>query len=277
MDTAQQSYYGILKVDRTASQADIKRAFRRLAKRYHPDTNPHRPKAAAKPFQEIMAAYRVLGDERERARYDVLLQTSPAFSERGGSAGGTSVAARANAILENLLRAEGRQALSTYDELRGEQGFSLKPYLGKRDYMDCVFLLAEQMELVGRNREATRLYEELYAQEKDPPRVRYFFETVKARLKKLYSRKLPREATTAEEEIASYERILQFEVDRSEKAFILKKIAEVYLRVGETEKAKEIFKEALELKPGLKGTATIRERLGFETADETVGRRRRDQ
>ncbi len=43
----------------------------------------------------------------------------------------------------------------------------------------------------------------------------------------------------------------------------LKKIAEVHLKVGQTEEAKRIFQDALDLKPGLKGTATIRERLGF--------------
>ena len=264
MNTYQQTYYEVLDVERTASQADIKRAFRTLAKKYHPDTNPGGPRAAAKRFQEVMTAYRILGNERERARYDVLLQSSPSFREASEAAGSACVATQAQSILDDLLRADGRQALATYDELSSRDGFSLRSFMATKDYMDCVFLVAEQMERVGRNREATCLYEELYAEEKNPPRVRYFFDTVKSRLKKLYSRKLPREARTAEEEIASYERILEFDVDRSEKAFILKKIAEVYLRIGEDDKARGIFNEALELKPGLKGTATIRERLGLD-------------
>ena len=135
-----------------------------------------------------------------------------------------------------------------------------------RDYLDCLFLLAEQMERVGRNREAADFYEELYAREKEPPRHRYFFDTVKVRLKKLYSRKLPRDARTPGEEIACYERILKFDLDKSEKAFILKKIAEVHCREGDDGRAKDIFAEALKLKPGLKGTATIRENLGMEDA-----------
>lgn len=136
-------------------------------------------------------------------------------------------------------------------------------FMDMRDYLDCVFLVAEHMERVGRNREAARLYEELYEREKEPPRHRHFLPEVKVRLKKLYSRKLPRDAHTPEEEIACYKRILEFDIDRSEKAFILKKIAEVHLKVGNIEAAKRIFREALDLKPGLKGTATIRERLGF--------------
>jgi len=134
-----------------------------------------------------------------------------------------------------------------------------------KDYLDCLFLLAEQCERAGRFREAAELYEELYEREKEPPRQRYFFEDVKERIKKLYSRKLPREARTPEEEIACYERILKFDLDKSEKAFILKKIAEVHCRVGDEDRAKQVFTQALRLKPGLKGTATIRENLGMES------------
>jgi curved DNA-binding protein CbpA len=263
MSITHQSYYDVLEVEKTASQADIKRAFRKLAKRYHPDTNPRRPKAAAKRLKEILAAYNVLRNERERARYDVLLQSSPLFGEPEQQPRTSSIADQARGILEDLLRGEGVQALASYDELVGRMGISLNSFMGMRDYLDCVFLVAEQMERVGRNREAARLYEELYDREKEPPRYRHFLPTVKVRLKKLYSRKLPRDARTPEEEIACYERILEFEIDRSEKAFILKKIAEVHLKVGDTNAAKKIFREALDLKPGLKGTATIRERLGF--------------
>jgi len=264
MHTQQQSYYDVLNIERTASQAEIKRAFRKLAKKYHPDTNPGRSKASAVRLKEVMAAYKVLSNERERARYDVLLQTSPAFSPTVRASRGDSAAALARQMLDDLLSGDGRRALETYDELVGKEGCNLAACLDVRDYLDCIFLLAEQMERAGRDREATRLYEELYEREKEPPRHRYFFEEVKVRLKKLYSRKLPREARSPEEEIACYQRILEFDVDRSEKAFILKKIAEVHLKVGEVNEAKRVFQQALELKPGLKGTATIRERLGFE-------------
>ena len=263
MSITHQSYYDVLEVGKSASQADIKRAFRKLAKRYHPDTNPRRPKAAAQRLKEILTAYNVLRNERERARYDVLLQTSPSFGEAGKESRASSSAAQAIGILEDLLGGEGVQALATYDELVGRMGMRLNSFMGMRDYLDCVFLVAEQLERVGRNREAAHLYEELYDREKEPPRYRHFLPEVKVRLKKLYSRKLPRDANTPDEEIACYKRILEFEIDRSEKAFILKKIAEVHLKVGDTDAAKKIFSEALDLKPGLKGTATIRERLGF--------------
>jgi curved DNA-binding protein len=59
----------VLGVKRDASDKDIKKAFRRLAKQYHPDANPDNPNAEAK-FKEINAAYEVLGDPEKRAQYD---------------------------------------------------------------------------------------------------------------------------------------------------------------------------------------------------------------
>jgi len=262
----QESYYDILKIERNASQDDIKRAFRKLAKRFHPDTNPGKKQAAARRLKQVMAAYRVLSNERERARYDVLLQTSPQFRETAVATRDNSIGSRVHGMLEDLLNGDGTSALEAYDELSSRGELELAAKLDMRDYLDCIFLLAEQLERVGRDREAVRLYEELYEREKEPPRHRYFFEEVKVRLKKLYSRKLPREALSPDEEIDCYKRILEFDVDRSEKAFILKKIAEVHLKMGDTDRAKKVFQEALDLKPGLKGTATIRERLGFDPA-----------
>ena len=62
-------YYEILGVDRNASDADIKKAYRRLAKQYHPDVNPGDKTAEAK-FKEVNEAYEVLSDPQKRARYD---------------------------------------------------------------------------------------------------------------------------------------------------------------------------------------------------------------
>ncbi len=64
-------YYQVLGVDRKASQADIKKAFRRLARQYHPDVRPG-DKAAEERFKEINEAYEVLGDAEKRKKYDEL-------------------------------------------------------------------------------------------------------------------------------------------------------------------------------------------------------------
>ncbi len=61
--------YQVLGVDRKASAADIKSAFRRLAKKLHPDANKNDPKAAAR-FAELNAAYEILGEEDKRKAFD---------------------------------------------------------------------------------------------------------------------------------------------------------------------------------------------------------------
>jgi DnaJ-class molecular chaperone len=62
-------YYQVLGVGKDASEKDIKKAFRKLAKQYHPDANPNNPGAEAK-FKEINEAYEVLSDPEKRAQYD---------------------------------------------------------------------------------------------------------------------------------------------------------------------------------------------------------------
>lgn len=63
-------YYEILGLDKSASSSDIKKAYRKLAKKYHPDLNAGDEKAADK-FKEINEAYEVLGDEEKKKKYDM--------------------------------------------------------------------------------------------------------------------------------------------------------------------------------------------------------------
>jgi DnaJ-class molecular chaperone len=65
-------YYEVLGVDRGANQEEIKKAFRRLALRYHPDRNPQNQKQSEERFKEINEAYQVLIDESRRREYDYL-------------------------------------------------------------------------------------------------------------------------------------------------------------------------------------------------------------
>ena len=62
-------YYKILGVEESASQDDIKKAFKKLARKYHPDLNPDDPNAKQR-FQEINESNEVLGDPEKRKKYD---------------------------------------------------------------------------------------------------------------------------------------------------------------------------------------------------------------
>lgn len=83
-------YYKILGVDKGASQADIKKKFRKLAIKYHPDKNPDNAAAEAK-FKEVNEAYEVLGDPEKRKKYDELganWKQYEQFQRAGGGRGG---------------------------------------------------------------------------------------------------------------------------------------------------------------------------------------------
>ena len=63
------NYYDILGISRSATEKDVRQAFRRLARQYHPDVNPG-DKAAEQKFKEINEAYEALSDPEKRKKYD---------------------------------------------------------------------------------------------------------------------------------------------------------------------------------------------------------------
>ena len=78
-------YYEVLGLSKGAEDKEIKRAYRKLAKKYHPDTNPG-DKEAEKKFKEVTEAYSVLSDPEKKKLYDQFGHA--AFEQGGGGAGG---------------------------------------------------------------------------------------------------------------------------------------------------------------------------------------------
>src|ERR1700734_10164 len=92
--TPTKDYYGVLGIKKTATSDEIRKAFRKLARKYHPDVNPGDKKAEEK-FKEISEANDVLSDDKKRKVYDQfgfysdqIDPAAPGGGRRGGYGGG---------------------------------------------------------------------------------------------------------------------------------------------------------------------------------------------
>lgn len=113
-------YYKILGVDKKATQEEIKKAYRKLARKYHPDVNPNDKEAEAK-FKDVNEANEVLSDEEKRKKYDTLGADWNRYQQAGGSpgSGGFDWSKYAQQGRGGYTRYEGNT-----DDLFGAGGFS---------------------------------------------------------------------------------------------------------------------------------------------------------
>jgi len=121
--TGYKDYYDVLGVKRGASDKDIKKAYRKLARQFHPDVNPG-DKSAEDRFKEINEAYEVLGDSEKRARYDQLGSQYQEWQHMGG---------QGSVPWEDLMRQAGVNSQGARVEYAGDMngGFS--------DFFDMLF------------------------------------------------------------------------------------------------------------------------------------------
>lgn len=88
-DWLEQDFYKVLGVDKTATEKEITKSYRALARQYHPDANPDDAKSEER-FKEISAAYDIVGDEAKRKEYDEMRRLGPVGNAFGGGGGANS-------------------------------------------------------------------------------------------------------------------------------------------------------------------------------------------
>src|SRR5579864_1563156 len=109
---AKRDYYEVLGVERTAADAEVKSAFRKLAMKYHPDRNPG-DKESERKFKEINEAYDVIKDPDKRAAYDRYGHAAFEHGAGAGAAGfGADFASTFSDIFDDLFGMTGRRGRS---------------------------------------------------------------------------------------------------------------------------------------------------------------------
>lgn len=250
-----EAYYRILNLRPGATYSELKDAFRRQVKLYHPDLHPSKRKWAEKRLRVIVEAYRSLRSWMEltgRVR-----QPERRLNKKPED----FFTSQVRLVFELLLNGCGEEALELYEKLmNGRPVVAMLPVLGLKDYLDCVFLLAEEYERQEKLHQAVTLYEEVYEEEKEEPRVRYFFDELVERLKKLYCQKLPKECE-ARDAIRYYSSAMKLGLDRRELAVLHRRMAECALRIGEIENAREWLNTAVKLRPDVDASGRLEEQI----------------
>ena len=261
-------HYKTLGLDVDATAEQVRKVFRELAKKYHPDLNAHRKQWANGQIKRLIDANRILSNARLREVYDrkrgLLYERQKAKLGAQHRPHIRRTLTQAEHILECLLSGRAKKAMADYERLtRSKDGFELSDHLELRDWVDAKFLIAEEYERLGQYTKALELYESLYHHDRARTRYSHFTHEVRDRILRLCCRKLA-PSLEPTEAAQCFTRALSLDLTRAKKAFLHKKLAECHLAVGDTNAARRQLAIAFELKPNLKGATKICSRLGFD-------------
>ena len=254
------SYYELLEVNQNASTQEIKKAFRERAKRLHPDIAGE---AGEEKMRKLLAAYEILSDRNRRFEYD---RAYKRFAEKYRFDYRSFLRERkddpksqAKLIFFELLHLEEDEALLIWHE-QGGLDFPLEKYLEREDWMDCSYILAEELTKRGLFYEAFVLLVSLVREERRQPYFRHFMEDVENFLKELVRVHL-RTAVDAETYVECMEVLIGLGFSRRDEARFLRSIAETLMRLGDLGNAKKTLLKALKKDPDLPNTVQLRRKL----------------
>ena len=279
-------YYQILEIGRDATAREIKGAFRKLAKRYHPDKNPERIDFAEHKFREIRRAYNTLGDAKQKADYDQTLRrierqqkAREAYLEKLSKL--DQNATKLELLLEALLHQNYETGISLYEQLCHSneavgKAWHIDDFLSYEESRDCEFLIAEAYQTLGfsngdpssdierhrKIKQAMLIYESLLSAETKRPCFKHFIREVKERLKFIYLYHFSVEGYEHTCHIP-LTKIRELELPKRETAWMYKKIAEFYVEIDQLPEARTVLKMAFELQPGLTGAKKICQKLNM--------------
>jgi curved DNA-binding protein CbpA len=183
------NHYDLLGIKPGASTSEIKKAFRKKAKQLHPDIAGV---AHAEAMQKLLKAYEALSNLEQRFEYDKVYSAYTKKSnfdyrtwlkEQGNSQ------SMAKLIFYELVRLEEDRAIEIWRE-NGGLDFPLEKYLKRDDWMDCQYILAEELDKRGFSFEAFKLITALLAEEQRRPYFNLFTPEIYLYLKSMVNKRL---------------------------------------------------------------------------------------
>jgi curved DNA-binding protein CbpA len=256
-----ENYYSILGLSVAAAPGEIKKAFREMAKKLHPDTGGKDSSVEA--MRRLLAAYQVLSDPYRRSEYDRAYRRfvkPQGFDYRDFLRERGDPESQAKLIFFLLLHLEEEEAISIWDR-QGGLDFPMHRCLDREDWMDCCFILAEELAARGRCYEAFRLLTALVREERRRPYFRLFMEEVETALRELVRLRL-KGAVNDVLLINCLEELLGLGFQKKEEARWLMAMAEAFFRLGDSAGAAEALKAAAERDPRLPNLAKLRRKTG---------------
>jgi len=254
------NHYELLNIGQNASTQEIKRAFRERAKQLHPDIAGE---TGAGEMRKLLAAYEILSDRDRRFEYDRAYNRfvgKHSFDYRSFlMEQKDNPVSQAKLIFFEFLHLEEEMAISIWQEQGGLE-FPMEKYLDREDWMDCAYILAEELAKRRRFYEAFSLLVNIVREERRQPYFRHFMEEVETFLKELVRLHL-RQAVDAETYVECMEKLLDLGFSNRDEARWMRSIAETLVQAGEQSAALRVLREALKRDPALPNTVQLRRKL----------------
>ncbi|GHT67849.1 hypothetical protein FACS1894110_14120 [Spirochaetia bacterium] len=255
-----QDYYSLLGVKQNASTKEIKKAFREKAKQLHPDIAG---KNAEDAMRKLLAAYEVLSDRDRRYQYD---QSYSRFIKKISFDYRTFLRERpddprsqAKLVEFELFHFEEDAAIEVWEKNGGLE-FPMEQYLDREDWMDCVYVLAEELDKRERSYEAFMLLADLLREERRRPYYKQHTEDIEIYVKEMVRLRLKNQVD-ADTWVDCMETLLDLGFPPRDEARWMRSMAETLFRMGDESAAESIIREALRRDPAMPNTAHLRKKL----------------
>jgi curved DNA-binding protein CbpA len=216
------NHYELLGINQNASSAEIKKAFREKAKQLHPDIAGS---ARAEAMRKIIGAYEVLSNQERRFEYDRAYSRfvkNSGFNYRKWLSEQDDPSCQAKLIFFELLHLEEERAIEIWRK-NGGLDFQMEQHIDREDWMDCSFILAEELDKRGCSFEAFKLLAAILAEERRRPYFKLFTVEIENFIKLLVKSRL-KSALDSETWIECLETMMELGFPAQDKKRFLKSI-----------------------------------------------------